>query len=60
MLLISKIASVGVETIPYELKFKTNLLAGKLERSRIIPTSFDTSSRSITKRNPNTMLESVL
>lgn len=32
MLLISKIASVGVEKIPSELKFKTNSLAGKLER----------------------------
>lgn len=41
MLLISKIASVGVEKIPYELKFKINSLARMLER-RIIPTSFYT------------------
>lgn len=42
MLLISKIASVGVEKTPYELKFKINSLATKLKRRNIIPTSFDT------------------
>ena len=36
MLLISKIASMGIEKIPFELKFKTNSLYQKLGRLIVI------------------------